>query len=184
MRNSWNPRRFDLDQKATARLIRIPRKDGPAVRNLLALALVGCFVALGCKTEGPATGPKGGDAQPTKSTDARKEDKMPPVEAKRKDVEIVPEPLVLKKGEKKKWQINVKRSGGYDKEFSITVSADAGITIPDEIKVPASKDSTQTVVVEVAAAADAKGKPTVTLIGMPPGFEDPKSARVEVTIDK
>jgi len=184
MRNSWNPCRLDLDQMATARLIRISRKDGPVVRNLLVLALTGCCVALGCKTEGPATGPKSGDIPTAKSTDSRKEDKIVPVEAKRKDVEIVPEPLVLKKGEKKKWQINVKRSGGYDKAFTLEVDADDGVKMPATIQVPASKLSTQTLEVEVSAAADAKGKPTITLTGKLDGFEDAKIARVEVAIEK
>lgn len=155
------------------------------MKSLLPIALIGCFLVVGCKS---------GDATPQKTQGgAAPTDQQPPTrfalptkpKAKaRPDVEIVPEPLTLKKGEKKKWQITVKRSGDYDKEFTISLTSDdPGIKVPDEVKVPGSKEEKQTVEFEVSAAKDAKGG-GITLLAQPPGLEDPKAAMVKVTIDK
>lgn len=157
------------------------------MKALLPCALVGLLLVGGCKSgdsTAPKTQPGAGptDAEPSRFTPATKPAKPRP--KARPDVDIEPTPLVLKKGEKKKWQINIKRSGDYDKEFSIMLNSDdAGIKVPDEVKVPGSKDEKQTIEIEVSAGKDAKSA-GITLIATPPGLEDPKAAMVKVMVDK
>jgi len=152
------------------------------VRYLLSCSLLLGLIAVGCKPGASApqstasTGPGGEATGPGK--------KSAPTKATRLDVEIAPVQLTIKAGEKKKWPITVKRSGGYDKEFTIMLSSDdAGIKVPDEVKVPGSKDDAQTIDVEVEAAAKAKNT-QITLIANCPGFEDPRVAKVNVTVEK
>jgi hypothetical protein len=153
------------------------------VRHLLSLALLLSLVAVGCKSGGSSpqsTGSSGSSGEAPTGPGK----KAPPSRPTRLDVEIVPVPLTIKGGEKKKWPITVKRSGGYDKEFTIMLSSDdAGIKVPDEVKVPSSKDDSQTIDVEVEAAAKAKNT-QITLIANCPGFEDPRVAKVNVTVEK
>ncbi len=152
------------------------------MRHLLFLALFACLVAVGCKSGDSA--PKGSN-----TGDGGKQAKNDPPskpfsgESKRLDLSIEPSPLTLKQGEKKKWQINIRRSGGYDKEFTIMVIPGEGFKLPEEIKVPASKEKDQVVEVEVMADAAAK-EGDIQLVANAPGFEDPKAAMVKVTIAK
>jgi hypothetical protein len=152
------------------------------VRYFLSLALLLSLVAFGCKSGGSSPQSSGSTGAGAESTGPGK--KSAPTKATRLDVEIVPVPLTIKAGEKKKWPITIKRSGGYDKEFAIMLSSDdATVKVPDEVKVPSSKEDAQTIDVEVEAAAKAKNT-QITLIANCPGFEDPRLAKVSVTVEK
>jgi len=157
------------------------------VRHLLSLFLLVSLIAVGCKPGATVPQSTAGSGPGADAPTGPGKTKTLSTKATRLDVEIVPIELVIKKGEKKKWPITIKRSGGYDKGFTIMLSSsNAGIKVPDEVKVPESKNETQALEVEVVAAADLKGTPadSITVLATVPGFEDPKGAMVKVIVEK